>query len=105
VWAFGDALSHATEDYYQFCHAGQLDLDPLSTRKARWIDALIANLETLLAKGRPFVICQEMEAVFGSTLGYARETHLRTALDRLHEAGRTLSDAKGPLKNKLVRPA
>jgi three-Cys-motif partner protein len=48
VWAFGEALSGATEEYYQFCHQGQLDLDPEPTRKARWIEALVANLETLL---------------------------------------------------------
>jgi three-Cys-motif partner protein len=105
VWAFGEALSGAMEEYYQFCHEGQLDLDPLPIRKVRLVEALVANLEALLAKGQPFVVSREMEAVFGSTLGYARETHLRAALDGLHQAGRTLSDAKGPLKNKLVKPA
>jgi three-Cys-motif partner protein len=105
MWEFGMALSSATEEYYQHCHAGQLGLDPLERRETRWVEALVRNLDRLLAEGKPFTAGQRMADVFGETLGYAREKHLREALKHLYGEGKTLTDPRGPLQNKPILPA
>lgn len=51
--------------------------------EAEWVDTIADNLEVLLGQ-RPFVnLGTEMVAVYGSTLGLARETHVRQAWDEL----------------------
>jgi three-Cys-motif partner protein len=109
VWAFGEALSLASERFYDWCHDDQLELYPKEHRDAQMVQRLTANLKRLLADGRRFTVIDRYDEVFAGVLGRARGTHLRAALQQLHEAGRTSSDAKllkkDGLKNKVVIPS
>ena len=56
-------------------------------RSDAWIDAISMNIERLLCE-RPLVnLGDDLVAVYGSTLGLARELHVRKAWDQLTERG------------------
>lgn len=121
VEIFGDALSRALGKWRRtvFFEAvedrqkktGQFTImDPEEQLKdderqlaAEWHDEIERNLRTLLRSHERFVIRSQFAAVFGNSVGRAREMHLRVALVRLEQAGLTSSDSKGsPLYGKLV---
>jgi hypothetical protein len=72
-------------------------------RSAAWVIDLERNVRRLLDSG-PFIIGDNLDEVYGQTLGYAREKHLREALRKLHSAGVTSSHPRGPLRGKHVLP-
>lgn len=67
-----------------------------------WHDLLERHVRGLLRQRERFVVREELNTVFGETIGRAREMHLRVALKRLQRAGLTSSDSKGPLWDKVV---
>jgi hypothetical protein len=106
LWLFNQALSGATEDFYQFTHRGQLDLSPLPERERQWINVITGNVCRLLLDGKPFIVGQTMKGVYGDTLGFARETHVRTALSDLYRSGITATNPRGKeIKDLRVVPA
>jgi three-Cys-motif partner protein len=106
VWAFHESLSSANEEYRHYCHRAQgiLDFEPLDAREAQWIDHLVENLGCILSEGKAFQPVNRLAEVFGDAFGEAREKHLRKALKRLDGAGKTATDAKGSLAEKMIRP-
>lgn len=76
--------------------------------KQEWIDAITANLEAVLADGKPFRVLDRYDDVFGDLVGVARRTHLLAALKRVHAAGLTPTSpvgAKNQLLQRLFMPA
>lgn len=118
MWLFHESVSGASEDWRRVLAPPAWEPDPTllfdvqtepsfedeeKARAAAWVDAIMANIERLLLQG-PFAIGLKLTDVYGSTLGEARGVHVREALKRLHEAGRTSSDKKGDLQTKMVLP-
>lgn len=102
IWQFNQALSLAQNAYRDFCldESGELELD--HDRELRWINEMVRNLRKMLRSGSLRIDVTTMEGVFGSTLGLARETHLRKALKILREEGEIEDDIKGTLWHKRV---
>ena len=90
------------EEYRHFAHRfhGMLDFDPLSDREAGWIDQLAENVTAHLAGYGTFFISQDMTAVYGKTIGFARATHVRGAVKRLCKEGRIRTEVRD--KGKLI---
>jgi hypothetical protein len=96
LWAFNESVSSAMEEYRRFCHEseGRMDFELLAEREAKWCSAISDNIKTCLKSGR-FRLDRRIADVYGETLGYAREKHVRKALRALHEAGDTPTDCAG----------
>ena len=88
LWQFNEALSGALEEYHDYCHKDQFDLDPIEEREKRWIAEIEANVIELLRSGS-FVLDRKLDVVCGDSLGYAREKHFRRAIKNLHSNGMT----------------
>lgn len=119
-WEFHQALSGATKEWREACHAahpdkqrqleelGQLPLEgleeapPFDEDEQAWVDELIRNVERLLDAGAPVRVLDRMHDVFGKALGLARETHLRSALRSLWKSARLRDEPKGPLQNYVI---
>lgn len=84
LWHFHQALSSARGEYYEFTHRGELNLEPLADREARWIAGIKANLERLLEETSSFTTREKMNDVFGEFLGVARQKHVRAAVRALY---------------------
>jgi three-Cys-motif partner protein len=116
LWAFAQVLSTAMEEYREYAHQahGMLDLDPLEDREARWIDHIAENLERHLAEQGSFVVGQTITVVFGETVGFARETHIRQAVKRLcaagsirtevYDKGKLRTGGQGPVEKRRILP-
>lgn len=111
VWAFLEALSHGLERHYDFTHRGQLDLEPLEAREARWVRETKGSILRLLETRGAFRARAEIDEVFGSALGLARRKHLRAAVKELYAEGLTSTDgvtrgARGDpeLEDQWIRP-
>jgi three-Cys-motif partner protein len=102
LWAFAQVLSTAMEEYREYAHQfyGMLDFDQLPDREARWIEQIAINLGSHLTERGPFVIGDDMTEIYGATLGFARETHVRQALKRLCGEGSIRTEVwdRGKLK-------
>lgn len=73
-----------------------------------WIAVIMDNITELVTTQGPIDVQHHTMAIFGTTLGLARETHLRTAWDRLAERGVVLPRPKGKenkIENQTIRPA
>jgi len=104
------------EEYREYAHQahGMLDLDPLEDREARWIDHIAENLERHLAEQGSFVVGQTITVVFGETVGFARETHIRQAVKRLcaagsirtevYDKGKLRTGGQGPVEKMRILP-
>lgn len=105
-WLFNEAVSNAVEEFRRTCfeEAGQLDLEPMEDRWAEWEAEIERNIEGLLAKGKQFTVQGEMGAIYGRTLGFARERHIRKAVKALYKAGKTSTDGKGKIQTMMIRP-
>lgn len=105
LWFFNEAVSLARGDLKDHCQAGDSEPPQLWDPEDDWRDAIADNLKTLLGKGRPVLVMQAYESVYGSTLGYARATHVRKAIKLLHDRGITPTDGKGEIHQMTVLPA
>ena len=63
-----------------------------------WIATIAQNVEEILETCQSFRVNSKYGKVMGSTLGQARETHIRSALKRLQAAGVVSSDCVGVKK-------
>ena len=102
LWNYNECTSSAIEAYRQFCTRNQLDLDPAEKREARWIETIKYNILGLLADHGGFVVWKRMTDVYGTTLGYAREKHLRTAIQQLYDENIIVHDGKGRLVDARI---
>jgi three-Cys-motif partner protein len=103
IWHFNEALSNSLGEYREACAAGaaQLDFDSLWQGDDQWVTQIAANIERRLAQGA-FRIGDQMNAVYGETLGFAREKHVRAAVKQLHKVGKTPTDCVGKAIPSLV---
>ena len=115
-WRFNDAVSQANADWREHCWRQDLDrqLGELSTEpdlfgewtaqyaqqseheawlgqqkqlEQQWVDALGQNLVQLAHGHGPVRLMGHIKAVYGTTLGLAREKHVRAAWDARAAAG------------------
>lgn len=70
-----------------------------------WVDEIAANIERLLGTVRSFIIEDKLRDVLGRTLGLARETHIKKALDALVAKGVIREAPKGKKQRACVRRA
>jgi three-Cys-motif partner protein len=110
---FGNSLSLALGKWRKFVH----DKEALGTLleetfndseealESGWVDEIEKNLRRLLAEGNGFLIYDRYGEVFGSTVGQAREKHLRKAWKRLYASGETPTASTGDLVKKRIYPA
>lgn len=87
VWTVIDCVSNAREEFRKWSaeQAGQLDVE--GGRDDQWIEHVAQNLSTMLAEQGAFRLEREVNAIYGSTLGFARLTHVRKAWDLLVQRG------------------
>lgn len=117
LYLFGDALSLAQQEWRRACQPppreeqptlfGDIDMFAIeeTARVERWVDAIAANIERLLVQG-DFVVGEKYTAVFGDTIGEARQMHVRAAIKRLYAAGRTSCNGKGNVVDlRVTRPS
>ena len=64
----------------------------------QWVDEIAGNIEGLLSTTPGFRLNAKYAEVMGSTLGVAREMHVRSALKRLQSAGVLSSNCVGERK-------
>ena len=70
--------------------------------KAQWVDTLAERLTNELAKGESFPIIDRTDVILGDDLaGVVRTLHLRAAIKKVLEAGRTSTNPRG--ENDLWR--
>ena len=75
-----------------------------SVEAEQWVQIIERNLADLIRTGSPFKIIDNIVAVYGDTLGLARETHVRRAVKNLHATGLSKDDGKGDdFYKRLIR--
>lgn len=105
IWLFYQSLSGALEKFRNYCieKAGQFELEPLADRERAWTSQIEANVERMLTDIGDFVVEDQMEDVYGTTLGFAREKHIKAAVKALHKRGVTPTTGVGDVQRMLVR--
>ncbi len=105
-WLFAQAISKGREEFQEFTAGGQMELPILAEISRNVIEDQIAqNLRSLLEERSSFRVGKEMARVYGRTLGYARDMHIRAAIKTLHTNGETGCDGKGDVqKLRVSRP-
>ena len=103
LWHFNECVSLALEDYYEFCTRYELDLDPKADRDARWVEDIQANIQRILIEEESFRLWDRHRDVYGESLGYAREKHLRKAIKALYRDGQIDHNGQGDLKGAVIR--
>ena len=127
VWAFGEALSTAQREWRRVwpltdqatrtaseLESGQTSLIPLEELldddgvekrlEAEWVQIIATNLEELQSTHGAFRVGEHQLQVYGTTLGLAREKHVRAAIQRLHAAQKTGCDGRGQVQHLVVAP-
>jgi three-Cys-motif partner protein len=104
VWAFHESLSLAMEDLYTFCHQDQLSLYTHEERGLQWIEAIANNVERLMGAGKPLLIRDHLDEIYGDALILAREKHLRAAIKTLRAQGKTKTEGRGELAGQWLLP-
>jgi three-Cys-motif partner protein len=104
MWLFYQSLSGALEKFRNYCieEAGQFELEPLADREKAWFGQIAANIERLLTASGDFVVEDRMEDVYGTTLGFAREKHVKSAIKALHKRGVTPTTGIGTIQTMAV---
>lgn len=103
TWAFNDALSRSRPDHYGFTHPQEQLFDPFPEWGEDWVRVITTNLQALLEQG-PVAVRRNLSEILGSTLGWARETHVRKAIKALYKAGLTSSNGVGKVFEMKVMP-
>jgi three-Cys-motif partner protein len=103
LWFFNNAVSHGAEKLHEFTFQQQLVLVPPDLEQ-NWRGQIERNIEALLARREGFKLEDQIQAVYGETLGLARQTHVYEAMKHLWRSGKTGTDPRGKSKDlhKLV---
>jgi three-Cys-motif partner protein len=106
LWLMNQAVSSAMEEFRAFSHqiAGRLDLEPLEDREEKWVSVIADRIEHMVGARGPFRIGDHIAEVYGETLWYARELHVRRAIKRLHAEDKIANDGRGPVERMVIRP-
>lgn len=103
AWTFLNAVSLANEKLYDHVHEGQFELETLEDRWTSWRHEIERNIVELLKVGQ-FAVRERIAEIYASTLGFARERHVRAAIKELHEWGVTACDGRGKVFDLVVTP-
>jgi three-Cys-motif partner protein len=104
LWLFNNSVSGALEQFHAFCHSeGQQSLEDPELQAPAWVDLIERNVSQILTGSGEFVIIDRLTDVLGDALGYARETHIRSALRRMYPS-QIADPPKGDLEKFRVRP-
>jgi len=105
LYLYGNAMSSSQQDWRRaVVPPGSLLDDDAAFKEAEdqlaeeWIATIAKNVEGILETYQSFKVNPKYGKVMGSTLGRARETHIRSALKCLQEAGVISSDCVGVRK-------
>jgi hypothetical protein len=102
LWYFNEATSLARDDFRAFC---KMDSQPaLWEPEDEWTTDLQRNVVDSLRGGRPVRVFDPIEHIFGSTLGFARGTHLRAALRALDKKHAFATTPSGPFEDMVLVP-
>lgn len=72
----------------------------------RWVNVIADNLRKLISTRRQLDVCEDMGAIFGTTLGLAHGKHLRMAWDQLADEGVVAPRVRGTaLEKQVIRRA
>lgn len=103
LWFFNNAVSLGAEKLHDFTFQQQPVLIAPDLEQ-NWQGQIERNIEALLASKVGFKLEDEVEAVYGETLGLARQTHVFRATEQLWKDRRIATDPRGRSKDlhKLV---
>lgn len=104
-WFFNEAVSNARMVFKEHLAPHEANLMQLWDPEDELQDRIAKNLYDELRAGRSVALAQQYELVYGDTLGYARGTHVRKAIKKLHQEGLTSTSGKGDLHTMVVQPA
>ncbi|WP_306206183.1 three-Cys-motif partner protein TcmP [Actinoplanes sp. RD1] len=116
MYVYGEAASKGLEQWRHAVTLGDYDeamlFDPEVIFKTdetvlrdRWIAEIEKNLSAELSKGQAFRVVDRYATVFGSTVGLARELHLRAAWKRLYPGFTRTPPTGQRLFEKWIEPA
>ena len=110
-WEMARSMSMARKEWRQWlvdrkeqAAGGQVEFRGLDfdDDESAWVDEIAENIEGILGGVAGFVIETKLSDVFGRTLGLARETHIRKALNKLKIAGLVPEVPKGKLQKAYI---
>jgi hypothetical protein len=83
---------------------GQVELQGLEfdDNESAWVDEIAANMEVILGSEAGFVIENKLGELLGRTLGLARETHIRKALNKIQNSNLIATVPKGKLQKAYI---
>lgn len=67
------------------------------------MDAIVDNIKAIVTSYGAFTISERIAEVYGGTLGYAREKHVRQALKKLYRDGSISTNVVGVKRLLYVR--
>jgi three-Cys-motif partner protein len=110
LWEFAEGLSLATDVWRGACdEALSRGMEPLfdleEPMEEKWIQTIAVNIDTMIAsRAAPFAVRQCYGEIMGDTLGLARSKHIRAAVKRLYNLGRTATEGKGDVAKMVIFP-
>lgn len=111
LWKMMDAMSHARKAWRQWlverreaAKGGQGELRGLDwdDNEDAWVEEIAQNIRSIFASLTGFVVQEQLDLVLGRTLGLARETHIKKALDKLKVAGVISNVPVGSKQNAYI---
>jgi three-Cys-motif partner protein len=100
-WYFNNAASHGAAKLHDYTFQMEPKLFPPDL-EGDWVGQIQRNIRSLLQDHQAIRLVDELESVYGQTLGLAREKHVKEALKRLYERGETPTNPRGKELHKLV---
>lgn len=108
-WRKYNAEQNAEDDLFGAAEDWEKDWKVEEAKlRTKWEDILTGRLVAELAKGEPFRIIDKADEILGDDLvGVVRTMHLRAAINRARDAGKTTTETKGAsdLYGLLLTPA
>lgn len=110
-WEMARSMSMARKEWRQWlvdareeATGGQAEFRGLDfdDDESAWIDEIADNIEGILAGETGFVIENKLGELLGRTLGLARETHIRKALNKIKDKGLIAVVPKGKLQKAYI---
>lgn len=110
-WEMARSMSMARKEWRQWLvdkkeetAGGQVELRTLEFEddEAAWVSQIAANVERILKGAPSFTVQNKLGEVFGRTLGLARETHIRKALNEVEDRGAIATVPTGSLQKAYI---
>jgi three-Cys-motif partner protein len=111
LWEMARSMSMARKEWRQWLvdakaktTGGQVELQGLEfdDNESAWVDEIAANIEVILGTEAGFVIEKKLSELLGRTLGLARETHIRQALNKIKDSNLIATVPKGKLQKAYI---